>query len=271
MLNRAAQYRFGAFEVDSKRRELRRGLDVVDVQPKVLDVIVHLIEARDRVVSRDELLDDLWGDAAVSEGVLTTAIHAARTALNDSAARAWAIKTVARRGYRFVAPVAEGDSQRSASVPSAPAPEPWTQEGRGDYVGGEASLKRVAHAFQRAVHGEGGILVVTGEAGQGKTRLLDEVQRLAQNWQALVAATSCEGREGAAAYSSWASLIRKLAVQCERDESLRDVGASPSDPGPHFHVLSQRDRCSLLRCEQNRGMRVSLGDRSHALPKHPKW
>ena len=223
MLNPTAQYRFGAFEIDSNRRELRRGPQVVDVQPKVLDVIVHLIEARDRVVSRDELLNGLWGDAAVSEGVLTTAIHAARTALDDSAARAWAIKTVARRGYRFVAPVAEGDSQRSASVAAPPA---IVQEGIGDFVGGEASLKRVTHAFQRAVHGEGGILVVTGEAGQGKTRLLDEVQRLAQNWQALVAATSCEGREGAAAYSPWASLIRKLAVQCERDESLRDVGAS---------------------------------------------
>ena len=226
MLSRTAQYRFGAFEVDSKRRELRRGPDVVDVQPKVLDVIVHLIEARDRVVSRDELLDDLWGDAAVSEGVLTTAIHAARTALNDSAARAWAIKTVARRGYRFVAPVAEGDSQRSESVGSPPASDGWSEVAGGDFVGGEASLKRVTHAFQRAVQGEGGILVVTGEAGQGKTRLLDEVQRRAQNWQALVAATSCEGREGAAAYSPWASLIRKLAIQCERDESLRDVGAT---------------------------------------------
>ncbi|MCH2185232.1 winged helix-turn-helix domain-containing protein, partial [Myxococcota bacterium] len=211
MLNQTARYRFGAFEVDSKRRELRRGPQSVDVQPKVLDVIVHLIEARDRVVSRDELLDHLWGDAAVSEGVLTTAIHAARTALDDSAARAWAIKTVARRGYRFVAPVAEGDPQHSESISSTPASEAWSLEGVDDFVGGEASLKRVTHAFKRATQGEGGILVVTGEAGQGKTRLLDEVQRQAQSWQALVAATSCEGREGAAAYSPWASLIRKLA------------------------------------------------------------
>ena len=225
MSSQIAQYRFGAFQVDPKRRELRRGPVEVDVQPKVLDVIVHLIESRDRVVPREELLDDLWGDASVSEGVLTTAIHAARTALNDSAARAWAIKTVARRGYRFVAPVVEGDTRPPNSIAETDGPDGLAPGVGGDFVGGEASLKRVTRAFQKATQGEGGILVVTGEAGQGKTRLLDEVQRRAQNWEALVATTACEGRKGTAAYSPWSTLIRKLAVQCERDESLRELGS----------------------------------------------
>ena len=98
-------YRFGGYSLDPGRRELRREDEILEVQPKVLDLILTLVRQRERVVTRDELLDQLWGDAAVIEGVLTTAVHAARAALDDSAARHWAIKTVARRGYRFIASV----------------------------------------------------------------------------------------------------------------------------------------------------------------------
>ena len=232
MLSGMGQYRFGGFEVDPDRRELRRGPVLVDVQPKVLDVIVHLVESRDRVVSRRELLDELWGDAAVSEGVLTTAIHAARTALNDSAARGWAIKTVARRGYRFVAPVVEGASQSSATEKLRSTVESYAPSPREDFVGGAAAIDRITRSFYSASRGEGGILVVTGEAGQGKTRMLDEIERRATGWEAAVAATSCEGREGASAYAPWLDLIHKLIGQSDPGDAIRELGQGLEDLAP---------------------------------------
>ena len=112
-------YRFGEFALDDERLELRRGNRVVQVQPKVLDLLLHLIREREHVVSRRELLDHLWGDAAVVEGVLTTAIHEARVALGDNASRQWAVKTVPRRGYRFVARIEDTTTtfRRTASMP----------------------------------------------------------------------------------------------------------------------------------------------------------
>ena len=80
-------YKFLGYSLDVERRELRRDSLALEVQPKVLDLILYLIEARDRVVSRNELLDALWGDAAVIEGVLSTAVHAARGVLTDSASK----------------------------------------------------------------------------------------------------------------------------------------------------------------------------------------
>ena len=73
--NRSVIYRFGEYSVDDKRLELRRGSRTLEVQPKVLDLLIYLVRERERVVSRRELLDRLWGDAEVVEAVLTTAVH----------------------------------------------------------------------------------------------------------------------------------------------------------------------------------------------------
>lgn len=95
-------FRFSDFELDTERMELRRSGAVVPVEPQVFDLIAFLVANQTRVVSRDELFDSVWQGRIVSLSTLTSRINAARSALGDSGHAQSMIKTVARRGYRFV-------------------------------------------------------------------------------------------------------------------------------------------------------------------------
>ena len=75
---------FEDFTLDVGRRELRRGTDPIPVEPQVFDLLVCLIENRDRVVSRDDLIASVWSGRVVSESTLASRINAARTAIGDS-------------------------------------------------------------------------------------------------------------------------------------------------------------------------------------------
>jgi TolB-like protein len=108
-------FRFGEFELELERYELRRNGAVVKTEPRVLEVLNFLIERRDRVVPKEELLDSIWSDVHVSESALTTTIRDARRALGDSSGESRWIRTVYGRGFRFMG---ELDAEiASAAVP----------------------------------------------------------------------------------------------------------------------------------------------------------
>ncbi|WP_329311156.1 alpha/beta fold hydrolase [Streptomyces sp. NBC_01262] len=119
-------YRFGEYELDMPRHQLRRAGEPVHVEPRALDLLCHLVGRRDRVVSKNELLDEVWGDRFVSEAALTTALRTARLAVGDTGSRQQLIRTVHRRGYQFVAPVtvAGVDSPAGSGLESATADAP---------------------------------------------------------------------------------------------------------------------------------------------------
>jgi TolB-like protein/cytochrome c-type biogenesis protein CcmH/NrfG len=96
--------------LDVGRRELLRGGHRVAVQPQVFDLLVHLVQNRDRVVSKDDLIALVWGGRIVSESTLTSCINAARTAVGDSGKSQKLIRTIPRKGVRFVGEVAEQSS-----------------------------------------------------------------------------------------------------------------------------------------------------------------
>ena len=96
---------FADCELDEGLFQLRRRGQVVRIEPKVFDVLLHLLHHRDRVVSKIELLDALWPGEAVSESVLPRCIAAARRAIGDDRTRQALIQTVHGRGFRFVAAV----------------------------------------------------------------------------------------------------------------------------------------------------------------------
>jgi DNA-binding winged helix-turn-helix (wHTH) protein len=100
-------YLFDDFVLDTGRRELRAGCGSVDVEPQVFDLIEYLIRHRDRVVSRDELIESIWGGRVVSESALSTRINAVRSAVGDNGTLQRLIKTLPRRGVRFVGEVRE--------------------------------------------------------------------------------------------------------------------------------------------------------------------
>jgi DNA-binding winged helix-turn-helix (wHTH) protein len=101
------RYLFEEFELDTDRRELRRGTNLVAVEPQVFDLLVHLIQHRDRVVSKDDLLASVWQGRAISDSALFNRINAARSAIGDTGERQRLIKTLPRRGLRFVGAVRE--------------------------------------------------------------------------------------------------------------------------------------------------------------------
>jgi len=101
------RYIFGDYSLDTQRYELRRDGDLIPLGPQVFNVLVYLLEHRDRVVSRDELFARLWLDQFVTDDALGRCIRAARRALEDDAAAPRCIMTTRGRGYRFIAPVQE--------------------------------------------------------------------------------------------------------------------------------------------------------------------
>ena len=98
-------YRFEGCVLDPDRRELTRSSEAIAVGPQVFDLLLHLLQNRVRVVSKDELLDVVWGGRIVSESTLTTHINAARKVIGDSGQEQRLIRTIARKGLRFVGDV----------------------------------------------------------------------------------------------------------------------------------------------------------------------
>ena len=177
-------------ELDTDLFELRRAGVNVPVEPQVFEVLRYLVEHRDRLVTKNDLLDNVWGDRFVSESALTSRIKDARRAVGDDGTRQRTIRTVHGRGYRFVAQVVERgvhEPPTGAVAPpgvlasrftSATVPPPlelgrdaadrldWPMMGRA------AALRVLADT----VSDDAGVgALITGGAGVGKTRLADEL------------------------------------------------------------------------------------------------
>jgi len=119
-------YTFDHREVDTQRYELRRGGVPISLGPKVFDLLVYLIQYRHRVVTKQELFEQLWPDQFVGDAALSRCISMARKAIGDPGGLQPIIKALYGRGYRFMAPVEERDASLPSQdqPPSPPAPEP---------------------------------------------------------------------------------------------------------------------------------------------------
>src|SRR5215471_17992446 len=101
------QFSFREYSLDTDRRELRRGSKPIAVEPQVFDLLTYVVEHRDRVVTKDDLLEVVWGGRIVSGSALTTRINAARRAVGDTGEAQRLIRTLPRKGVRFIAEVKE--------------------------------------------------------------------------------------------------------------------------------------------------------------------
>jgi DNA-binding winged helix-turn-helix (wHTH) protein/pimeloyl-ACP methyl ester carboxylesterase len=117
---------FGDMVLDSERRELRSGSALIPIEPQVFDLLQFLVRNRDRVVSKDDLLTSVWGGRIVSDSAIAARINAARRAVGDDGARQRWIRTVARKGFRFVGDVREEaglvEATSSADTPTRQIP-----------------------------------------------------------------------------------------------------------------------------------------------------
>jgi pimeloyl-ACP methyl ester carboxylesterase/DNA-binding winged helix-turn-helix (wHTH) protein len=163
------EFRFENHILDVDRRELRRGVDLVALEPQVFDLLVYLVRNRDHVVSKDDLIASVWGGRIVSDSTLDSRINAARKALGDSGEQQRLIRTIARKGVRFVCAVDE------PGKPSA------TQ------VGAEAPASR-ADELRQEVHfctATDGVRIAYAEVGRGPPLLkcANWLNHLEYDWQ----------------------------------------------------------------------------------------
>src|SRR5579871_3900555 len=117
------RFSFSDHLLDVDRRELfRRGAEI-SIEPQVFDLLVYLIENRDRVVTKDDLIQNIWKGRIVSESALTTRINAARKAVGDSGDSQRLIRTLPRKGIRFVGEVTSSPSTSTARGPGLTLPD----------------------------------------------------------------------------------------------------------------------------------------------------
>jgi len=108
------QYVFGDYALDPDRRELTRHAEAVAIGPKVFDLLLYLVQNREHVVCKDEVLDAVWAGRIISESTLTSHINAVRKAIGDSGEEQRLVRTLARKGFRFVGDVRETSNDRTS-------------------------------------------------------------------------------------------------------------------------------------------------------------
>jgi TolB-like protein len=113
------QFLFEDYMLDLDRRELTRGARAIAIGPQVFDLLVHLVQNREHVVSKDNLLDAVWHGRIVSESTLTSHINAVRKAIGDNGEEQRLVRTVARKGFRFVGEVRQADATDGLHSPKA--------------------------------------------------------------------------------------------------------------------------------------------------------
>jgi len=161
--------RFDAFELDEANARLTRNGAPVGIPPKAFAVLCTLARSHGKLVTKDALLDAVWGHHHVSESVLKNIISSIRAALADDAKTPRYIETASRFGYRFIAPLPE------TAIADRPVPtqQAFTTVPATAMVGRELAMARLHECWSKARAGQKQLLFVVGEAGVGKTTLIE--------------------------------------------------------------------------------------------------
>ena len=209
------QLNFGDYRIDFARQELRKSGRRIELPPLAFRLLRFLALNRHRTPTRDELLQELWGEVTVGENALHQALKHARRAVGDDGQKQAVIKTVRGLGYRFVAPAEKGSFSGEESADRSLI-------GRADLLTAfESDLADLGR-------GDGGAILLTGEPGIGKTRALhafeDLLRRLPEKESSrtpLVVRSQATLQNGAPPYWLWIGVFRGLG----RVEELAELQA----------------------------------------------
>ena len=185
----AQEILFRPFRLDVENQQLWRGSRHVSLRPKTFAVLRCLVKRAGRLVTKEELLDEVWPGTTVSDVVPIVCVRELRKALGDDAEAPRFIETLARRGYRFIAPVAaallpqgsgvrgQGSEKKQQKVRQHFPQRLPTRPPTPSLVGREPELERLHHLLDRALNGERQIVFISGEPGIGKTALVEAFLR----------------------------------------------------------------------------------------------
>ena len=170
----ASAYRFGPFLLDRSEFRLRREARAIDLPPKALDVLLHLVERPGVLFTKEELFDRIWPDVAVTDNALTQVISEIRQALGDSPASPTYFQTVARRGYRFIGTV---EAVQPASSARAGAVTPTDEKPPDRPALAVVDFANVSRAEDLAWLSAGIAETVSGDLGNlGRFRIIDRAR-----------------------------------------------------------------------------------------------
>jgi len=156
---------FESFRLDTVNHCLWQGDDRMSLAPKAFDVLRYLVEHSDRLVTQDEILESLWPETYVNPEVVKKYILGIRKVLGDQSAKPIFIATYPRRGYQFIAPVRDE------------TPSPFSPKTSTAIVGRDGALAQLEESFKKALQGQRQVVFITGEAGIGKTSIVDAFQQ----------------------------------------------------------------------------------------------
>ncbi|MBV8471592.1 MAG: winged helix-turn-helix domain-containing protein, partial [Burkholderiaceae bacterium] len=161
------QARFGPFRIDEAQARLERDGQAVELPPRSFQVLCELTRRAGQLVSKDTLLDAVWGHRHVNEAALKNIVSQVRQVLGDDARESVYIETVARRGYRFIAALDTDPAPPQAAT--TPLPHLAAQA----LAGRSKALAQLNSALVASQRGQRQLVFVTGEPGIGKSSLVD--------------------------------------------------------------------------------------------------
>jgi DNA-binding winged helix-turn-helix (wHTH) protein len=162
---------FGPFLLDEAEAVLERDGTAIEIPPRAFQVLCELARRPGQLVTKDALLDAVWGHRHINESALKNIVSQLRQALGDDARESQIIETAPRRGYRFIAPL--GESAVARPAPAAAAPVPAQHMEPGTLVGREEAIARLRNAWALAERGQRQMVFVLGDAGVGKSTLIE--------------------------------------------------------------------------------------------------
>jgi DNA-binding winged helix-turn-helix (wHTH) protein/tetratricopeptide (TPR) repeat protein len=154
---------FGDFKFDPLNQCVWRGATKLALTPKSFAVLDYLLANRSRLVTKEELLEQVWADSYVTDAVLKVCVREVRKLLNDNPARPQFIETLHRRGYRFIAVAHETPSLQPSTLPTSTSM----------LVGREEAQAKLETWLTRAMDGQPHIVFITGDPGTGKSSLAE--------------------------------------------------------------------------------------------------
>ena len=223
-------FRFRDFELNEAVLELRRSGVRIELRPKPLFLLLHLVRNRHRVVSRAELVTQLWQDVTVSGQSLTTTLYEVRRALDDERSSDPCIATLRGRGYRFCAHVLQDEDEAGAPAdPALSALERPPAAASTPFVDREHEMAQLRAALATAHAGTGRIVLLQGAPGIGKTRTVLELFGSA----AALGIEALLGRaypgDGAPPLWPWIEVLRGMLEARGVEDCRTDAGAEVAE------------------------------------------
>ena len=206
-------YEFADVTVNVDRFELHRAGKLQHIEPQVLEVLVYLIRHRDRLVTKQELMDQVWHDRFVSDSAVTSRIKAARRVTGDNGERQQVIRTVHGRGYRFVAEVLELATRSTSMLAAA------------EVVGRGTELGTLRVSLAAAESGSRQLMWISGEPGIGKTALIEAFLRQLEGTVDLVGIGQCHPVGAGEPYAPVLEAIFDLAKGAAATDARRCLDA----------------------------------------------